>query len=136
MEDGVILRVQPRQGSSKSSWKQNFAKKFDLKQNGSRWKKQNRSTTNSGQTIQKKNPDPNGTWTCRNCTSENKPAVVRNNMKCPVHKVRPNYLKSIPLAGKINTVDQLNTNEQQIENLPGQFNSIKLGGVYGETDTE
>ena len=58
-------------------------------------------------------------------------------MKCPIHKVRPNYLKEIPLVGRANTVDQQKTNQSNESNQEdaGRFNSIR-SAVYGDTDTE
>lgn len=134
LDDGMILRVQPKfRGSKSNNWQQNFTKKFDLKQNGSTWKKSNRSNTNSGKSINRKSPDPNGFWTCRLCQSDGKPGKVKNNMKCPTHRVRPNYLKEIPLVGRTNKVDQSETNQSQNED-PGRFNSIKVD-LYGDTDS-
>ena len=134
LDDGMVLRVQPKFKDNRSNnWRKNFTQKFDLKQNGSTWKKANRSHTNSGKTIQRKNPDPNGTWTCRNCLAENKPAKVKNNMKCPIHKVRPNYLKEIPLAGRTNKVEQTENNQTSPDD-PGKFNSIRYN-LYGDTDS-
>ena len=137
LDDGMILRVQPKSRNAQGNWRQNVTKKFDLKQNGQRWQKINRSNTNSGKTINRKSPDPNGTWNCRMCINEGKPCKVKNSMKCPTHRVRPGYLKDIPLSGRMNTVEQPKNNQSNDESQEdsGKFNSIKAR-LYGDTDTE
>ena len=130
MEDGTILRVQPKQSNNKSNWRQNFTKKFGLKQNGQRWKSQNQPNNTSR--SNKKTPDQNGTWSCRKCADEGQVRQVPNTMRCPVHKHRPSYLKALPLKAKINSVDQQNESTTKRDDL-GTFNSISTT-FYGDTD--
>ena len=128
LEDGLVLKVQPKYNDTRQNWKKSFTKKFDLKQNGQRWQKNSRTPTNSGKSI----PDANGTWVCKKCQTEGRTNKVQNNMKCKYHNLRPFYLKSIPLA-KINSVDQPNQNDQKSDDF-GQFNSVRTR-FYGDTDS-
>ena len=133
MEDGTILKVQPKSANNRSNWRQNFTKKFGLRQNGQRWKSQNQNQGNNSRST-KKIPDQNGSWSCRKCSDDGKPRQVPNTMKCPIHKHRPGYLKQLPLNGKVNSVDQQNENQTKQDDL-GSFNSI-TSTFYGDTDTE
>ena len=137
LEDGVVYKIRPKSRDSKpQNWKNNFARKFDLQQKGQRWQ---RRSTNSGKSIKttrdqnreqfdqsfKKNFNPNGYWECRMCVADGKSGRVRNDAKCPTHKIRPGKLKNIPLA-KISSVSNQNQNEDDnsVEH-PGQFNSLR-----------
>lgn len=145
LEDGMIYKIRPKSRESRSSnWKNNFAKKFDLQQKGQKWQ---RRTSNSGRAIRttkeqnrekfqenfKRNSDPNGYWECRMCISEGKSGKVRNDSKCPTHKVRPGKLKNIPLA-RVNTL--ANQSEENSVEHPGQFNSLRARFYSDLTETD
>ena len=145
LDDGMIYKIRPKSREYRNSnWKNNFAKKLDLQQKGQRWQKR---SSNSGRAIKttkeqnrekfqenfKRNSDPNGFWECRMCISDGRNGKVRNDSKCPVHKVRPGKLKNIPLArvnALTNQSENGNTDEQ-----PGQFNSLRAR-FYGDLDTD
>ena len=148
LEDGAVYKIRPKSRDSKSSnWKNNFAKKFDLHQKGQRWQ---RRSTNSGKAIKtskeqnrenfeqnfRKNSNPNGYWECRMCVSDGRNGRVRNDAKCPIHKIRPGKLKNIPLA-KVNSVANQNQNSgDQSDEQPGQFNSLRARFYGGDFDTD
>ena len=148
LDDGVIYRIQPKSKNQRNSnWKNNFAKKFDLQQRGQTWQ---RKPSNSGKTIKtgneysrssnhdsnyKKNSNPNGTWECRMCRADGRNPKVRNDMKCPVHNVRPNKFKNIPLA-KVSQVSHQNAQNPQNEvEHPGEFNALRAR-FYGDLNTD
>ena len=145
LDDGMVFKIRPKSRDSKgSNWKNNFTKKFDLHQKGQRWQKR---PSNSGKTIRttkeqnrdkfqenyKRNSDPNGYWECRMCVSDGKSGKVRNDSKCPVHRVRPGKLKNIPLA-RVNSISNQNEDNQSVEH-PGQFNSLRAR-FYGDLETD
>ena len=148
LDDGVVYKIRPKSRDSKpSNWKNNFAKKFDLQQKGQRWQ---RKSSNSGKSIRttkeqnrenfeqnfRKNSNPNGYWECRMCISDGRNGRVRNDSKCPVHKIRPGKLKNIPLA-KVNSISNQNQNtEEQTVEQPGQFNSLRARFYGNDLDTD
>ena len=148
LDDGVVYKIRPKSRDSKPpNWKNNFAKKFDLQQKGQRWQ---RRSTNSGKTIRttkeqnrenfeqnfRKNSNPNGYWECRMCIADGRNGRVRNDAKCPIHKIRPGKLKNIPLA-KVNTVSNQNQNSEETSvEQPGQFNSLRARFYGNDLDTD
>ena len=145
LEDGMVYKIKPKSKESRgSNWKNNFTKKFDLQQKGQRWQKR---PSNSGKSIRttkeqnrekfqenfKRNSDPNGFWECRMCISDGRNGKVRNDSKCPIHKVRPGKLKNIPLA-RVNTLSN-QSDESSSTERPGQFNALKAR-FYGDLDTD
>ena len=145
LEDGMVYKIKPKSRESRgSNWKNNFTKKFDLQQKGQRWQKR---PSNSGKSIRttkdqnrekfqenfKRNSDPNGFWECRMCVSDGRNGKVRNDSKCPIHKVRPGKLKNIPLA-RVNTLSN-QSDESSSTERPGQFNALKAR-FYGDLDTD
>ena len=145
LEDGMIYKIRPKSRDSKNSnWKNNFTKKFDLQQKGQRWQKR---PSNSGKSIRttkdqnrerfqenyKRNSDPNGFWECRMCVADGRNGKVRNDSKCPTHRVRPGKLKNIPLA-RVNSLANQSENDNSVEQ-PGQFNSLRAR-FYGDLETD
>ena len=147
LDDGQIFKIRPKSRENRNSnWKGNFTKKFDLQQKGQRWQ---RRTTNSGRTIKttkdsnreqfqenyKKNSNPDGIWICRLCVADGRDGKTRNDMKCPLHRVRPNKLRSIPLA-KVQAVTNDRQADQSVSVVqPGQFNALRAR-FYGELDDD
>ena len=122
MEDGVILKVQPKFRGNGSSWKRNFTKKFNLQQSGhNRWQRRNQShqsqqqqqprqnqNSNRNQNQGSKNnvehqkhdgPNADQWWRCYRCRDSGSSRKFKGNQKCPVHNFRPKYFDSVPLSG-------------------------------------
>ena len=112
LEDGSILKVQPKFKGGGSTWKQNFAQKFNLRQSGNnRWQQrrsdnqqqfrsqnnQNNHRSNSAE-QQKPPPSSDQTWKCFKCKNEGNIKKYKGNQMCPIHRFRPKYFDALPLA--------------------------------------
>lgn len=112
LDDGSILKVQPKFRGSGSAWKQNFAQKFNLRQSGNnRWQQrrnnnqqqqrsQNHSNNNRGSVDQQKQSAPSAeqTWRCFRCKEDGAPKKYRGDQMCPIHRFRPKWFNNVPLA--------------------------------------
>ena len=126
MEDGSILQVRPKFKGADKTWKRNFTKKFNLQQTGNnRWSQRsgnkqfnngaasqnNRFNTNGGgnnnansrnaNTSRQNSDKPSADqlWKCKICANEGRTKKYRGDQQCSIHKYRPKWFNSIPLAG-------------------------------------
>ena len=125
MDDGMVLKVQPKFKGGNNAWKRNFAKKFNLQQSGNnrwqqrpqrqhqqqqQWQQQNgrnnnqnfnRGNSNNGNVDQQKSDTPKAEqfWRCHKCRDDGKSRKYKGNQMCPKHNFRPRYFDSVPLAG-------------------------------------
>ena len=147
--DGVVLKVQPRFKGAGTTWKQNFAKKFNLQQNGNnRWQRRtqqqnqqqqpfqnksnnrfnnnsnrNNSRNNNNVDQRKSGPSADSKWKCAKCRDEGVTRELRGDQKCPIHKWRPSWFKNIPCVNEIKP-DEENHDENVVDNN-GQLAAIR-----------
>ena len=113
LEDGSILKVQPKFRGAGTSWKQNFAQKFNLRQTGNnRWQQrrnnnqqqqrsQNHSNNNQNNSVERQkqsSPSPDQTWKCFRCKNDGAPKKYRGDQMCPIHNFRPKWFSTVPIA--------------------------------------
>ena len=163
MDDGVVLKVQPKFKGGGTTWKKNFTKKFNLQQSGhNRWQRRNQQQQQQPQQSQQRqfsrnqsfgrnnadqqkqgSPNPSQTWRCYRCRDEGKSRQFRGDQMCPRHNFRPKYFDSIPVAGvrelKSAQDSKSNNNTDTTNNTnandPGQLASIRHC-LYNNSDSE
>ena len=153
LEDGSILKVQPKFKGSGSSWKQNFAQKFNLRQSGNNRWQQRRNNSNQQQRNQNHNnnrgnnaeqqkqnsPSADQTWRCIKCRDDGNPRKFRGDQMCPKHRFRPKWFNNIPIAA-VKEVKPAPNGQATTDNTnggdPGTMASIRQAfyAGYGSED--
>lgn len=160
MEDGMVLKVQPKFKGGGQTWKRNFTKKFNLQQSGNnRWQRRpyqhnqqqsqprrqnqfNRNQNHNGNRNfadqqNQDTPNPDQWWKCPKCREEGNPRKYKGNQLCPKHNYRPKFFESIPLASvrevKPNNI-KVDNNENDNNNPNGHLNSIR-DCLYNDSDS-
>lgn len=162
MEDGTILKIQPKFKGSKGVWRQNFTKQFNLQQgpnnkwqarrpnnnqrNGQNRFQGNNNTNNvslnsknfNNQSNNRRNnnrndkPSPDQTWKCRKCENEGYNRIFRGDQMCPKHKWRPGYFNSIPIAS-VNAIESNDNNNLEHDQQKAALASVKMA-LYGDDE--
>ena len=164
MDDGSVLKVQPRFKGAGSTWKQNFTKKFNLQQSGNnRWqprrhqqqshqqqrsfnnnrnsgRNENYNKNNNGNNVdqQKSGPSADAKWKCGKCRDEGYTRSLRGDQKCPKHKWRPSYFKNVPCVNEVKV--EGNDEDTDVDNKNGHLSAIKSClqatefSLYNESD--
>lgn len=122
MEDGVVLKVQPKFKGNGSTWKRNFTKKFNLQQSGNnRWQRRSQQNQYQNQQPRQQQQFPRNAhrnnnrnnadqqkqdvpladqmWACHKCRDSGSTRRYKGNQKCPIHNFRPKYFDSVPISG-------------------------------------
>ena len=123
MDDGCILKVQPKFRGAGNTWKQNFSRKFNLQQSGNnKWQQRrqqnnrqqqqpsnqyrqsnqynNQGNSNNRVEQQKRDsPSPDQMWKCPKCKNSGITKRFRGDQMCPTHSFRPRFFDGVPLAG-------------------------------------
>ena len=163
MEDGVVLKVQPKFRGNGSTWKRNFTKKFNLQQTGhNRWQRKqhqpqqpfqqqprqqqqnnrNQGNNNARGSVEhqkQESPNPDQWWRCYRCRDDGNSRKYKGNQKCPIHNFRPKYFDSVPLSGVRELKPQNSTSvEDNNENAKanGQMASIRQCLYNNSSDSE
>ena len=159
MDDGMILKVQPKFRGNGPTWKRNFAKKFNLQQSGNnRWQRRpqqqfqqqqqrqqfNRpqghpNNKNFAEQQNKDSPSADQWWKCPKCKDEGKTKKFKGNQLCPKHSYRPKFFENVPLAGirELNASNNNNSNDDDnnAKSGNGQLASIRQC-LYNNSDTD
>ena len=143
LDDGSILKVQPKFKGSGSTWKQNFVQKFNLRQTGNnRWQQRrnnnqqpsrNQSNQSSGRgNSAESTPSSDQTWKCFKCKNEGQIKKYKGNQMCPIHKFRPKWFDSIPLASiKEVKPAQKNQSDESNNDRNGALSAIRSAFYTG-----
>ena len=156
MDDGMILKVQPKFRGNGATWKKNFTKKFNLQQAGNnKWQRRpqqqnqqqqrqrpshqgNRNNNgnynrNTADQQKRDTPSPDQWWRCQKCRNDGNPKSYKGNQMCPIHNFRPKWFDSIPIASVKSARPHNNENDDDDFNTGGgQLASIRQCFLYDE----
>ena len=141
LDDGSIMKVQPKFKGSGSTWKQNFAQKFNLRQTGNnRWQQRRNNQHHQSHRSHQQQNDRNSveqqksatadqTWRCFKCRNEGNPKKFRGDQMCPKHNFRPKWFNSIPLASVREVKPASNNQNQATDDKNGNAKDGSLAAI-------
>ena len=141
LEDGSVLKVQPKFKGSGSTWKQNFAQMFNLRQTGNnRWQQRRNNQhqqnhrshpqmNDRNSVEQQKSATADQMWRCFKCRNEGNPKKYRGDQMCPKHNFRPKWFNSIPLASVREVKPASNGQNQTVDDKSGNTKDGSLAAI-------